>query len=198
MDMANNVEPAYNDVQGLYRRWNRAHDTGLWDEQDAFKEARAFAAHLAEYFEATGQVRGKYGPKDFDNAAGEMVEEWKGEHRLGMGAAGDPKAYELADVEERNRKAPDRFLIESAAQRRSLFVGDLAKLIFLPVGGKTGERMWVKILEPIRPGRYYGELLNDPIMIPELSRGAKVEFGPEHIAVLEKAPRGGLFEPGLR
>lgn len=83
LDMANNIEPLYLDLQGLYRKWSR--DGEDWSQKEAYREARAFAAHLAEAIESTPHVRGKYGPQDFDQAASEMIEEWKAQHRPSMG-----------------------------------------------------------------------------------------------------------------
>jgi hypothetical protein len=74
MDMVNNIEPLYNDKNGLYRKWIR--EGKGWDEKQARKEARALAAHFAESLEYT-HVRGKYKPSDFDQAADEMIEEFK-------------------------------------------------------------------------------------------------------------------------
>lgn len=106
--------------------------------------------------------------------------------------------YKLVNVEDRNRENPDTFHIESRSQRESLFVGDVAKCIFEGTRGEGGDRMWLKILDPISPGRYHGELLNTPAMITGIEAGEKIEFGPEHISDLEKEPRKGLYAPGLR
>lgn len=76
MDMVNNIEPLYNDKNGLYRKWIR--EGKGWDEKQARKEARALAAHFAESLEYT-HVRGKYTNSDFDQAADEMIEEFKTE-----------------------------------------------------------------------------------------------------------------------
>lgn len=76
-DMANNIEYLYDDIQGLYRKWHRAGED--WDEGDARKEATALAAHLAESIETLPYIRGKYTRKDFEEAAEEMIEEFRGE-----------------------------------------------------------------------------------------------------------------------
>jgi hypothetical protein len=73
MDMVNNIEPFYNDVRGLYEKWVRE-DEG-WDKKEAFKEARALAAHFAEALEG-GMVRGKYSERDINTAAREMIDEF--------------------------------------------------------------------------------------------------------------------------
>lgn len=76
-DMANNVESLYDDIQGLYRKWRLEGDD--WDEADARREATALAAHLAEAIETMPYVRGKYTRKDFEEAAEEMIDEFKSE-----------------------------------------------------------------------------------------------------------------------
>lgn len=80
MDMVNNIEPFYNDKNGLYRKWVQEGEE--WSETQAWKEARALAAHFAEAIEASPHYRGgRYGDKDFDEAATEMIEEFKTEER---------------------------------------------------------------------------------------------------------------------
>ena len=105
--------------------------------------------------------------------------------------------YTIWNVEERNRQWPDTFHIPSRIQREALFVGDAAKCVFVPTDGPGGERMWLRILKPISQGKYYGELLNEPVAIAGLKKGDKIEFGPEHISDFQKEPRGGLLDPGL-
>jgi hypothetical protein len=82
MDMVNNVESMYNDKNGLYRKWIRWGKEG-WDEKQARKEARALAAHFAEAIEAMPgwpELRQPhYRGSDFDQAADEMIEEFKTE-----------------------------------------------------------------------------------------------------------------------
>lgn len=82
MDMVNNVESMYNDKNGLYRKWIRWGKEG-WDEKQARKEARALAAHFAEAIEARPgwpELRQPhYRGSDFDQAADEMIEEFKTE-----------------------------------------------------------------------------------------------------------------------
>jgi hypothetical protein len=41
--------------------------------------------------------------------------------------------------------------------------------------------MWVEV-ESASGGRYAGRLANDPVTAHELSTGAEVEFGPEHVS----------------
>lgn len=97
MNMVNNVESLYNDKNGLYRKWVR--EGKDWDEKRAFREARTLAAHFAEAIETMPwpELRPHHytGP-DFDEAAAEMIEEFKTEElpkwsdvppEIGMGAA---------------------------------------------------------------------------------------------------------------
>lgn len=80
LDMVNNIEPLYNDKNGLYRKWVR--EGADWDEQRAWKEAKALAAHFAEAIETSmGPRYGKYKGSDFKQAADEMIEEFKEEER---------------------------------------------------------------------------------------------------------------------
>lgn len=78
-DMANNIEPLYLDIQALYKKWRR--QGADWDEARARRDAVALAAHLAEWIETIPHVRGKYTRQDFEAAADEMIEEFKGEAR---------------------------------------------------------------------------------------------------------------------
>ena len=77
LDMVNNVEPMYNDKQNLYNKWGRNSED--WDAGAAFKEARALAAHFAESIESLPYVRGKYSEADINEAAREMIEEFRTE-----------------------------------------------------------------------------------------------------------------------
>jgi hypothetical protein len=83
MDMVNNIEPLHDDKIGLYRKWIREGED--WDERKALKEARALAAHFAEAIEARpgwpSLRQPHYSPADFDQAAEEMIEEFKTEER---------------------------------------------------------------------------------------------------------------------
>lgn len=83
MDMVNNIEPLYDDKNGLYRTWIREEKD--WDEKRAFKEARALAAHFAEAIEAMPNWpelrQPHYRGGDFDQAAREMIEEFKNDER---------------------------------------------------------------------------------------------------------------------
>jgi hypothetical protein len=78
MRMVSNLKPLYDDKVGLYRMWIR--EGKNWSEGKARKEARALAAHFAEAIESMpGPSRPSYKPVDFDQAADEMIEEFKTE-----------------------------------------------------------------------------------------------------------------------
>jgi hypothetical protein len=76
MDWVNNEEPLYNDKQALYAKWIRGIED--WNEQKARREARALAAHFAEWIESSHRS-GRYRKKDMEQAADEMLEEFKTE-----------------------------------------------------------------------------------------------------------------------
>lgn len=105
------------------------------------------------------------------------------------------KGYVLADVVKRNQENPTTFLIPSESIRTGLRVGDYAKLVFEGPGG--GDRMWIKIAKPSKPGLYQGELLNEPVMVKGVHRGETITFGPEHVAGYEREEGDTLYEPGL-
>lgn len=77
MTWVNNEESLYNDKNALYERWIRGVEN--WSEATARKEALALAAHFAEAIESMPHVREKYRQKDFEEAADEMIEEFKTE-----------------------------------------------------------------------------------------------------------------------
>lgn len=77
MDWVNNEEALYNDKQALYERWIRNIEN--WSDAAARKEALALAGHFAEAIESMPHVRGKYSRKDIEEAADEMVEEFRTE-----------------------------------------------------------------------------------------------------------------------
>lgn len=93
------------------------------------------------------------------------------------------RVFSLRDVEEAAREHPDTFKIPPLDERKNLGIGDFAKLIFESWAGT--ERMWVKIygvqFTNNVPAVYYGELDNNPVMIP-LARGTEIEFEPKHVA----------------
>ncbi len=101
----------------------------------------------------------------------------------------DTDGWELESAVERHRRAPRTFSIPTAEERSTLAVGSLVKLIFLILGRDEtgspyvqGERMWV-VLEEVRDGpEYRGTLESQPSTAGAIQRGARVRFGPEHVA----------------
>lgn len=97
--------------------------------------------------------------------------------------------YKLADCEARSL-AYKNFEVPTYADRTTLRVGDLAKLVFefdpLP-NGCNGERMWVRITTA-SPGAYTGQLVTHPTLSAHhgLRYGAPLDFGPEHVAAIER------------
>ena len=85
----------------------------------------------------------------------------------------------LMDGEKLNQEHPDTFYMPPREDRENVDKGDLVKMIFTSeVCG--GERMWVIVTSRAGDG-FTGILDNDPFSIEELSAGAEVKFGPEHI-----------------
>lgn len=104
MDMVNNISSLLDDKQSLYEKW--IHEDQRWKEPEAFKEARALAAHFAEFLES-GMVRGKYSQADINEAAREMIEEFVTEER--------PKWSTVSEPEKPFKPAPmTRYEIEQA------------------------------------------------------------------------------------
>jgi hypothetical protein len=96
-------------------------------------------------------------------------------------------AWELENVEDAARANPRSFFVPSLEERRSQSVGDEVRLHFLPTDPgpdlPRAERMWVQIVEREgTPPRYVGTLQNQPTAITGLDVGARIPFGPEHIA----------------
>jgi hypothetical protein len=95
--------------------------------------------------------------------------------------------WRLHDGEQRNREAPEAFLIPDLALRKILQPGDFAKLIFeIAMEGDeypAVERMWVIIRERT-PSGYIGMLDNEPDSISENKRfwvGTEMPFDYRHI-----------------
>ncbi len=86
----------------------------------------------------------------------------------------------LENVETRASDNPETFLIPSRQQRERVRKGDQVKLCFKP-----GERMWVEITH-VKDARYTGILRSRPA-VTQANPGDVVVFGPEHIAMIEKA-----------
>ena len=105
----------------------------------------------------------------------------------------------LVSGEDRHRAARTTFEIPPLAQRKSLALGQGAKLLFeIESEGEDGEvstsvdRMWVIVSR--RVGEHYvGILQNQPASIPAdgkfyLSPGAEVPFLPEHVVAIDTPP----------
>ena len=101
--------------------------------------------------------------------------------------------WELADAEELNKEAPDRFWLPSYEQRTGLKPGQLVKLIFRIVTVNKVqqeeihvERMWVLVQEKVK-SYYLGILDNDPYCTDDIKAGLVVYFESRHIiAVYEE------------
>ena len=92
--------------------------------------------------------------------------------------------FTLEDAEAAHRASPRTFGLPRLAERTSLRVGQLVKLIFVddapPEGGFQAERMWVQIVA-VERGGYRGRLDNVPRQI-RLSPGDEVDFEPRHVS----------------
>lgn len=107
--------------------------------------------------------------------------------------------WSLQDVEERAAANPRSFFIPERAEREAVEPGTLVKLIFPiaePVRAALGddapaaERMWVRVTDR-DDGGYVGRLANEPVVIPDLAEGDRIELAAEHIA----AVHGGAPDP---
>ncbi len=103
-----------------------------------------------------------------------------------------PKApLTLIDCVARHAKDPTTFELPPEAERTSLHVGDVAKLIFEvdTPEARHAERMWVRVTGRV-DGRYTGILANEPMTTPvhaHVTIGAPVQFEPKHIASITRA-----------
>lgn len=88
-----------------------------------------------------------------------------------------PITYTLDNAAETHREFPATFQIPPQAERESLRIGNLVKLIFRIEFDNEAhvERMWVLISE-VRPESYVGVLDNDPYCTEEIRSGMRVEF----------------------
>jgi len=92
---------------------------------------------------------------------------------------------------ERHLLHPESFEIPDEQARRSLQLGDFAKLIFLvqteDAEEPIVERMWVTVRE-IAGDTYFGLLDNEPEIDEndEFWLGTEVPFGQEHIIEIQK------------
>jgi hypothetical protein len=106
---------------------------------------------------------------------------------------GSPKlngsvTFQLADAELRHAESPEAFEIPSAAERKSLNVGDGVKLVFeITDGSRTEvERMWVEVTGR-KEDSFEGLLNNDPYCTDELKSGEPVTFEPRHVIQIKRA-----------
>lgn len=97
-----------------------------------------------------------------------------------------PGGWALESALERSRRFPASFLIPDEMKRGSLQPGQGAKLLFWIDGRDEAypvcERMWVLVTERLADGTYAGTLESTPETVGALERGARVTFGPEHVA----------------
>ncbi len=114
------------------------------------------------------------------------------------------EGWELESAEARHERYPGSFWIPSAAERETLKIGNLAKLLFvLPEATADGlvprvERMWV-VVAASAPHRYEGLLASIPTSIETpLQLGSPVAFGPEHVCDIESDERGLALLDELR
>jgi uncharacterized protein YegJ (DUF2314 family) len=90
--------------------------------------------------------------------------------------------WTLDNAEDSAAEFPDSFFIPPAERRHALKVGDEVKLVFQlqREDGETAvERMWVEVVET---DPYVGLLRNEPQLQGVIDLGARVSFGPEHVA----------------
>ena len=105
--------------------------------------------------------------------------------------ADEAETWWLDSAEARHEVNPRSFFIPPVIDRQQLAVGRSAKLVFefdeRIVDGirRTGERMWVEVVERREDGGYRRTLVNDPVVLHELAYGELVEFRPEHVAAIE-------------
>jgi hypothetical protein len=93
----------------------------------------------------------------------------------------------LLDAEHEHRVNPMSFSIPRSDVRKSLERGATVKLLFSVGPGvrPSVERMWVEV-EEVGGDRYVGRLLNVPEVISDLAVDARITFGPEHIAAIDR------------
>lgn len=88
--------------------------------------------------------------------------------------------YTLGSGIEMNALYPDSFWIPSPEEKAALKVGDFVKLMFFPVDGPGGERMWVQITS-IHGDQLTGTLSNNPVCIEGLEYDDEVAFHLDHV-----------------
>jgi hypothetical protein len=90
--------------------------------------------------------------------------------------------YSLVALDELSSTFPERHLIPSSYDRRSLEIGDKAKLVFrIEHNEKVDiEQMWVKVVEKHGP-TYCGNLDSQSYFVDDLDEGFPVSFDANHI-----------------
>lgn len=96
--------------------------------------------------------------------------------------------WRLESGVELHRTYPETFWIPTDAERSSVRPGDTVKLCFRTSDG-WGERMWVSVRR-VRGDRCVGALANDPVGIPRLRWGSRVDFGLEHVIDIDRPANG--------
>lgn len=105
--------------------------------------------------------------------------------------------WTLLSAEARHAESPSTFWIPPSAERKSLRVGQAAKLLFCIESvdqeeslDRAVERMWVIVVRLTGEG-YVGILENQPnSILPDrnLAPGIEVFFRPEHVADIDSPP----------
>ena len=98
--------------------------------------------------------------------------------------------WALADAEERHEWRPQSFVLRPLAERMDLQPEDYVALIFVHPADEddynvAGERVWVAVTERRLGPRYTGRLIGQAVTLA-IKVGQVVEFGPEHVADIER------------
>lgn len=88
-------------------------------------------------------------------------------------------SWTIVNGEERHAQHPDTFEIPAERDRKSLRVGDFAKICL--EGGEAGERFWLRVTAKTDDGRYVGKVDNDLVVYTEIPLGFEMVFAPEHV-----------------
>lgn len=107
------------------------------------------------------------------------------------------KLWELGNGEVLHASFPQTFGLPDLAEREGLQPGYQVKCIFKLAPGRVSrshnsemfarykdaknERMWVTVVSRKPGGGYIGALDNEPVVIPDLEIGDRIDFGPEHV-----------------
>ena len=109
-----------------------------------------------------------------------------------VGCGSDTPRYVLINYEERAKANPDTLKLPPRADREALTAGRVVLLYFQSADGRPAEwnseeGMWVTITEVTGGPRFIGMVDRNPKLTPDLKKGDRIQFGPEHIA--EIAPQ---------